>query len=184
LLDLPDNLAAWLQNVPPVSDFPMADTGKVNDDGDAIFVDTWGFGLSNLGYDLNSQIRKFITGHEETKSFYAQMVVMQQQLEGLQYYQGKVKKGDASEDEKDKEQSFREGLLKNWSYFEHRWHYYSAILDYVPYQEAINKIQQNIKEMKDILKKGQYSGTKNPLQEILQIMKKEMRPYIFPEELW
>lgn len=184
LLDLPANLELWLQNVPPVSDFSMANTGKVTDAGEAIFVDTWDFGLSNPGYHLKSQMRKFITGHEETKSFYAQMVDMQQQLNGLQYYYEVVKKDDVSEDEKAKERSFREGLLKNWGYFEHRWHYYSAVLDYVPYQEAINKIQQNIGEMKDVLKSGQYSGAKNPLQEILQIMRKEMYPYIFPEELW
>ncbi len=182
LLDLPDNLETWIQKVPPLSDFPMADTGKGNDTGGEIFIDPWGFGLVKPGYDLQALMRKFVTGHEESKSFFAQMVAMQQQFEGLQYYRRVEMEMSVVDFEKTK--VLGEGLVKNWDYFIHRWNHYSKVFKYVPYQEAIQKINGHRIEMNGILKNEQYLETKNPLKEILQIMNKEMKRYIFPEHYW
>lgn len=182
LLDLPGDMKGWLAKTRPVSDFPLIETKKDTKDEKMKYVDPWMFDLVKTGNDLNLQMRKFIFGHEESKSLFAQITSMRKALLDLKYYSSK----NAAPGNQDAAQA--KAILENlWDYFYHRWSYYSKVFDFVPYQGAIVKIRKNVKKIYTIMDNA-TSTDQYPevvlLDEMIQTIKKEMMPYIFPEEYW
>lgn len=188
LLNLPDDLSGWLGKVRSVSDFPLIPTGNESENDKTKFVDTWTFDLIQSGYDLNAQMRKFMTGHEESKSFFAQISAMRLESQHLRYYQGEIKQGNTTYDIEKKFKVSCDRLGSLWNYFTHRWNYYSTVFNYVPYQPAINKIREKVEHLHSVMgstpEVGQYPDIEPSLDLILQTMNKEMGPYILPERYW
>ena len=187
LLDLPSDLPAWLEKTLPVSAFPLVETKPENSGERSDFVDPWAFDLTKPGNDLNLQMRKFVIGHEESKSLFAQIAAMRKLIADMRYYQSQLENDKSDEEAQGRWQEAWEGLLKLWVYFYHRWGYYSKVFDYVPYQEAIAKIRSNVEQFKKDIEKVTASGQHikiTPLDTMIKTMKKDMMPYIFPETYW
>ncbi len=187
LLDLPDDLTGWLENTLPVSAFPLI-YAEAGDEGEkSKFIDPWAFDLVKLGNDLNLQMRKFVIGHEESKSLFAQIAALRKQLQDLKHYQQYLDKSNEKTDLEQKWRAAREQIEKLWDYFYHRWKYYSDVFEYLPYQQASSKIKYIVdklaNDMEAVAETDQYPEI-TPLDALIQIIKKEMMPYIFPEDYW
>lgn len=197
LLDLPDNINTWLEKTRPVSDFPLVDSGV--EAADQKYVDPWNFDLVRSGQNLNERMKKFVTGHEEAKSFFALMTTIRKDLKDLETYRER--------NNLEKAISANKSLNELWEYFDHRWNYYSSIFDYLPYQNAIRTIANSVEFLRKnlpediyrpilqtendritaystLLKKLPVEEIEKELDTILNTMRKDMEPYIFIEKEW
>jgi len=177
LLDLPDNIDSWLEKVRPVSDFPLIDSGDLDENQKPLYVDPFSFDLASSGKSLNKQMRKFVTGHEASKNFVSQVTGIRKQFKDLELYEKKNGLQKVAE--------IKNNLSNLWEYFHHRWNYYSTVFDYLPYQKAICKIRKNVAFLKITIPQGRYSQeVEEALDVIINTTRNEMEPYIFPEKHW
>jgi hypothetical protein len=190
LLNLPENIDAWIDNVLTVSEFRLIDK-RIDGGTDIQFIDPWDFGLPKSGKDLNQQMRKFIRGHGMESSFFDQVTNLRTCLMNYRHYH-------ETAPDKEKADAASEGIVQNWRLFRARWNHYDLLFDATPFKKAADLIRKNIglvsapmsalvngpEAALSLSRKGYGAEEIKLFDEIIQTVKKDMLPYIFAEDYW
>lgn len=170
LLNLPPNLKDWVKTVKIVSSFRLVESYIK---GELKYIDPWEIGLAQPGINLNAKMRKFINGHESSKSLIAQVAKIRNKL-----IDQKVRKLTTIEYEK---------CSRSWELISGRWDYYSKESSFVPYQMKMHQLREEVKEIKKELEEATVTFHSPDIKKfdlLIDATNKDLAPYIFPELYW
>lgn len=191
LSDLPASLSERLTYAKALRDYPLLNSGMKSEDGKIIYVDPWAFNLPKPGYELKERLKRFVDGHDATRSFLAQIATIRSEVLLLRSYQeGKIDaetlRDSAGIEVKSKERA-RKDLEQIERYFENRLKHYEKIFDYLPYQDTIKTLMADIENgiVKPKLSKRKLDeSVLQHLDNIILTTKRSILPYIYPEAYW
>ena len=177
LLDLPLDFKAWLSEKQPVSAFRFVEVASEETEAEGPkkqLIDLWNLDLPLRGKALNQDLRKFFEGHEMDRDYFFKEI-------------GKMKSllHKVASNQSDTSQIWGE-LSHLRERFVFRWKYYDHLFDWVPYQDAVKKVREIMKNLAAAEPSGEQNAQKmlSLLDQLLQIAKDEMFRHIFAEAYW
>jgi hypothetical protein len=186
LLNLPKDFAnQYLTKVRAVSAFtltPITNRSSASSENQR-YEDRWATGLPITGHRIETQMRRFIEGHDlgNKSSFSNQMTNIRRLIKDLIDLQG-------MEDEFKVMIKLRvDQLIQEWDEFKIRWTFYKVFFEWLPFRDAYESIDSAMKKL-DVIIKNLKRSTENLNAELIEkirdAVEKEIQPFILPGDSW
>ncbi|MEZ5040105.1 MAG: hypothetical protein R2828_09440 [Saprospiraceae bacterium] len=194
LLELPDSLRDWLEELYPVGAFPLqyagTETLPSNHKLDK-YTDPWDRFLPSRGIDMVKQLARFLDGHDEHYSINNQLSRIRKELVDIK---SSMESSLALLDE-EQLRTKKKNVQNEWAYLQSRWLFYRPLFDWLPFYEAAGVIRENLKAegMLSIFFKNiitcrisldQLSQICEAIDHLIEEVKQSIDRHVYPENYW
>lgn len=194
LLEIPDSLVDWLEELYPVGAFPLQYAGTEtlpNNHKLDKYTDPWDRFLPSRGIDMVKQLARFLDGHDEHYSINNQLSRIRKELVDIK---SSMESSLALLDEE--QLGIKKKNVQNeWAYLQSRWLFYRPLFDWLPFYEAAGVIIENLRVegtlnlfFKNIRTGHIYLDQLSQICEIIDRLIEEVKQsidrHVYPENYW